>query len=210
MMELIQALEWRYACKKMNGTAVPEEKVNTILKAIQLAPSSMGLQPFTVLVITDPELRKKIQPVANGQSQIVDCSHLLVFCAWADIKPAQVEEYISQMATTRGLPVEALAGFKSMLLNMVTRHTTEQNYEWAARQAYLAFGAAITAAAAEQVDATPMEGFNPAALDELLGLQEKGLRSVTMLPLGYRDEAKDGLAKMAKVRRAAEKLFIRL
>lgn len=209
-MELIQALEWRYACKKMNGTAVPEEKVAAVLKATQLAPTSMGLQPFTVLVITDPELRKKIQPLAYGQSQVVDCSHLLVFCAWSDIKPEQVEEYIAQMATTRGLPAEALTDFKNTLLNTITNNSTQQNYEWAARQAYLAFGTAITAAAAEKVDATPMEGFNPAALDELLGLAEKGLRSVTMLPLGYRDEANDWLATMAKVRRADEKLFIRM
>lgn len=209
-MELTTALEWRYACKKMNGTPVPEEKVNAILRATQLAPTSMGLQPFTVLVITDPELRKKIQPIAYNQAQVVDGSHLLVFCAWSNITPAQIEEYISLIATTRNLPTEGLADFKKILLDMATNKTPEQNYEWAARQAYIAFGAAIAAAAVEKVDTTPMEGFNPTALDELLGLPEKGLRSVLMLPLGYRDEANDWLAKMAKVRRGADKLFVRL
>ena len=209
-MELINALEWRYACKKLNGTAVSEQKVDSILKATQLAPTSMGLQPFTVLIVTDLELRKKLQPLAYGQAQVVDCSHLLIFCAWADIKPEQVEEYINEIATTRGISAASLADFKNSLLNTITKNSTQQNYEWAARQAYIAFGTAITAAAVEKVDATPMEGFNPAAVDELLGLQEKGLRSVTMLPLGYRDEANDWLAKLAKVRRAAEKLFVRL
>jgi nitroreductase len=209
-MSFIAALEWRYACKKMNGTPVPEEKVNAILRATQLAPTSMGLQPFTVLVITDPELRKKIQPIAYNQAQVVDGSHLLVFCAWSNITPAQIEEYISLIASTRNLPVDGLADFKKILLDMATNKTPEQNYEWAARQAYIAFSTAIAAAAIEKVDTTPMEGFNPAALDELLGLPQKGLRSVLMLPLGYRDEANDWLAKMAKVRRPADKLFIRL
>ena len=209
-MEFINALEWRYACKKMNGTAVPEEKVAAILRATQLAPTSMGLQPFTILVITDPELRKKIQPIAYNQAQVVEGSHLLVFCAWNNISPSQVEEYISLIAATRNLPAEGLADFKKILLDMAANKTAEQNYEWAARQAYIAFGTAIAAAAIEKVDTTPMEGFNPAALDELLELPQKGLRSVLMLPLGYRDEANDWLAKMAKVRRAAEKLFVRI
>ena len=209
-MEFINALEWRYACKKMNGTPVSEEKVTAILRATQLAPTSMGLQPFTILVITDPELRKKIQPIAYNQAQVVEGSHLLVFCAWSNISPAQVEEYISLIATTRNIPEEKLADFKKILLDMAANKTAEQNYEWAARQAYIAFGTAIAAAAVEKVDTTPMEGFNPAALDELLELPQKGLRSVLMLPLGYRDEANDWLAKMAKVRRAAEKLFVRI
>lgn len=209
-MSFITDLEWRYACKKMNGTPVPEEKVNAILRATQLAPTSMGLQPFTVLVITDHELRKKIQPIAYNQAQVVDGSHLLVFCAWSNITPAQIEEYISLIASTRNLPVDGLADFKKILLDMATNKTPEQNYEWAARQAYIAFGTAIAAAAIEKVDTTPMEGFNPTALDELLKLPQQGLRSVLLLPLGYRDDANDWLAKMAKVRRPDEKLFVRL
>jgi nitroreductase len=207
-MELIKSLEWRYASKKMNGDKVPDEKVNNILKAIQLAPSSMGLQPYTVLVITDPELKKKIKPIAYNQSQITDSSHLLVFAAWADITPQQIEEYIQNTATTRNSPLEKLAGFKDTLLGMITKNTSEENYHWAARQAYIAFGTAIAAAAEERVDATPMEGFNAAELDELLQLREKGLRSVTLLPLGYRDVQNDWLANLPKVRRQKEKLFI--
>lgn len=207
-MELIKSLEWRYASKKMNGDKVPDEKVNNILKAIQLTPSSMGLQPYTVLVITDPELKQQIQPIAYNQSQITDSSHLLVFAAWADITPQQVEEYIQNTATTRNTPPEKLTDFKNTLLGTITKNTTEQNYQWAARQAYIAFGTAIAAAAEERVDATPMEGFNAAALDELLQLSQKGLRSVTLLPLGYRDTKNDWLANLPKVRRQKEKLFI--
>lgn len=207
-MKLIESLEWRYATKKLNGQLVPQQKVDNILKSIQLAPSSMGLQPYTVLVITDPEVKKQIQPIAYNQSQITDSSHLLVFAAWADITPAQVDEYIQHTATTRSMPVEGLDEFKGMLLNIINNNTTEQNYQWAARQSYIAFGTAIAAAAEERVDATPMEGFNADQLDELLGLKEKGLRSVTLLPLGFRDVENDWLAKLPKVRRQKEKLFV--
>ncbi|WP_121353063.1 nitroreductase family protein [Flavisolibacter nicotianae] len=206
-MELLDALQWRYASKKMNGQAVPEEKVERILEAIRLAPSSMGLQPYTVLVIKDAELKKQILPVANNQQQVVDASHLLVFAAWDNITPEHVADYISLMAETRNIPVESLDQFKAALLRIAGR-SAEENFQWTARQSYIAFATAIAAAAEEHVDATPMEGFNSAALDELLGLKEKGLRSITLLPLGYRDEENDWLAKSPKVRREKDKLFV--
>ena len=205
---LIESLEWRYASKKMNGQRVPEEKVNNILEAIRLAPSSMGLQPYTVLVIEDEELKKQIQPIAWNQSQIVQGSHLLVFAAWDNITPAHIDEYIRHTAEVRNMPVEALNDFRDTLRNMAKNRTAEENFQWAARQAYIAFGTAVVAAATEQVDATPMEGFNNEALDELLNLKEKGLKSETLLPLGYRDVENDWLANLPKVRREREKLFI--
>jgi len=207
-MKLIESLNWRYASKRMNGQAVPAEKVENILEAISLAPSSMGLQPYTVLVITDPEIKAKITPIAYNQPQINESSHLLVFAAWADITPAHIDEFISHTATTRNAPLESLEDFRNTLLGIITRNTTEQNFNWAARQAYIAFGTAITAAAEARVDATPMEGFDSAALDQLLGLDKKGLKSVTLLPLGYRDAANDWLVNLPKVRRQKEKLFI--
>jgi nitroreductase/dihydropteridine reductase len=206
-MELLNALEWRYASKKMNGKRVPEEKVERILEAIRLAPSSMGLQPYTVLVITDPEVKKQILPIANDQQQIVDSSHLLVFTAWNKITPEHVDDYVNLTASTRNIPVESLEQFKNILLSISNR-PQEDNYQWAARQSYIAFATAIAAAAEERVDATPMEGFNNAALDELLGLEAKGLKSITMLPLGYRDAENDWLSKFPKVRRQKEHLFI--
>lgn len=206
-MELLNALEWRYASKKMNGQPVPEEKVERILEAIRLAPSSMGLQPYSVLVITDPEIKKQILPVANNQHQIVDSSHLLVFAAWDKITPEHVDDYVTLTASTRNVPLESLEQFKNILVSM-SRRPQQENHEWAARQSYIAFATAIAAAAEERVDATPMEGFNNAALDELLGLKAKGLKSITLLPLGYRDAENDWLAKFPKVRRQKENLFI--
>jgi nitroreductase len=206
-MELLNALEWRYASKKMNGKKVPEEKVERILEAIRLAPSSMGLQPYTVLVITDPEVKKQILPIANNQQQIVDSSHLLVFTAWNKITPEHVDDYVNLTASTRNITVESLEQFKNILLSISNR-PQEDNYQWAARQSYIAFATAIAAAAEERVDATPMEGFNNAALDTLLGLEAKGLKSITLLPLGYRDAENDWLSKFPKVRRQKEHLFI--
>ncbi|MBW3545046.1 MAG: NAD(P)H-dependent oxidoreductase [Bacteroidetes bacterium] len=209
-MNVLEALNWRYATKKMNGSQVPQDKVDNILEAIRLAPTSMGLQPFTVLVIEDPELKQKIQPIAYNQSQIVDSSHLLVFAAWSNVSEEQIEEYINHTAEVRNMPVASLDDFKNMLLNMAKNRTAEENMQWSARQAYIAFGTALVAAAAEKVDATPMEGFDSAALDALLNLEEKGLKSVTLLPLGYRDTTNDWLASLPKVRREKDKLFVQL
>jgi nitroreductase/dihydropteridine reductase len=206
-MELLNALEWRHASKKMSGEAVPEEKVERILEAIRLAPSSMGLQPYTVLVITDPALKQQILPIANNQQQIVDGSHLLVFAAWDKITPEHVDDYVALTASTRNVKPESLDQFKGVLTKIASR-PQEENFNWAARQSYIAFGTAIAAAAEERVDATPMEGFNSGALDKLLGLEEKGLRSVTLLPLGYRDTENDWLARVPKVRRRKEDLFM--
>lgn len=209
-MDLIQALNWRYATKRMNGEKVPQEKIDNILEATRLSASSMGLQPYTILVIEDEELRAQIQKVAYNQPQIVEASHLLVFAAWDNITEEQITRYINHTAETRGASPESLAGFKATLLGIAEKNTQEQNYQWAARQAYIAFGTAIAAAATEEVDATPMEGFDAAALDQLLNLKEKGLRSVTLLPLGYRDASNDWLAGQKKVRREKEDLFLQV
>lgn len=207
-MDLIQSLEWRYAAKRMNGSKVADEKIARILEAIRLAPSSMGMQPYTVLVIEDEELKKKLRPIAWNQPQIEESSHLLVFAAWDNITPEQIEDFINYTAKVRNMPVESLNDYKEMLLKMAANRSQEENFQWAAKQVYLALGTALVAAASEQVDATPMEGFDPAAADELLGLKEKGLRSISFLPLGYRDAENDWLVKLPKVRREKEKLFL--
>ena len=208
-MELINALNWRYAAKRMNGNPIPEEKLNNILEATRLSASSMGLQPYKILVIEDEETRKKIQKVAYNQAPIAEGSHLLIFAAYANISEKDIQEYINHIASVRSVPIETLDGFKASMMRLVSR-TPEQNYQWAARQAYIAFGTAIAAAAEERVDATPMEGFDPEALDELLNLKEQGLRSVTLLPLGYRDNEKDVLAGAKKVRKETGELFIKV
>ncbi len=205
-MSLKDSLSWRYATKRMTGAKVPQEKVNKILEAIRLAPTSFGLQPFKVIVIEDEKLREEIFNNACQQPQIKEASHVLVFAANKKVRAEQVQEYMELIATTRNIPVESLNAFKAMFDGIV-RSTAEQNFVWTARQAYLAFGVGIVAAALEQIDATPMEGFNPSALDRILGLTEENLGSTTILALGYRDETNDSLAKAAKVRKGTDKLF---
>ncbi|MDD2303586.1 MAG: NAD(P)H-dependent oxidoreductase [Prolixibacteraceae bacterium] len=209
-MSTLNNLKWRYATKRMNGQKVPAEKLENILDAIQLAPSSMGMQPFTILVIEDPKLKAKIAPAIYNQPQITEGSHVLVFAAWKDYSNEKVDKYINHIASLRGIQVESLDGMRNMVSGSIAGKTPEQLLNWNMRQAYIALGFGLVAAANEQVDATPMEGFNPEALDTALGLAEKGLHSTVILTLGYRDAEKDHLSSAAKVRRNKEELFIRL
>jgi nitroreductase len=209
-MELLQHLNWRYAAKRMNGKKVEENKINNILEATRLAASSMGLQPYSILVIKDEALLKKIHESACKQPQIIECSHLLVFAAWSNLTEKHFDDYITDITEQRGVTKESLAPFKANYMNGMMTRSAEKNFEWAARQTYIALGFALVAAAAEGVDSTPMEGFNAPALDELLKLKERGLQSVSLLPLGYRDAENDYLVNAKKVRRSKENLFIEI
>lgn len=209
-MSLLESLNWRYATKRMTGQKVPQEKVDIILEAARLAPTGNGIQPFGIVQITDKALLEKVQSVAYNQPQITEASHLLVFTAWDNVTPEKIDYVYDQIVRERGLPADALKSYTDNLKNMFSGMTQEQRFNWAARQAYIAFGVAITAAATEKVDATPMEGFKNAELDELLELPKKGLRSTSLLTLGYRDTANDWLANLKKVRRPIEELVIEL
>ena len=209
-MSVLNNLEWRYAAKRMNGQKIPAEKLENILKAIQLAPTSIGLQPFTVFVIEDDKLKAKMAPAIYNQPQITEGSHILVFAAWKDYSKENVDKYLNNIASVRGISVDSLGGLRDMIDGAISGKTPEQLLNWNARQAYIALGTGVAAAAEEHVDSTPMEGFNPDALDEVLGLQEKGLRSTVVLALGYRDQENDYLSTSAKVRRKKEELFVRL
>ncbi len=207
-MELIQQLKWRYATKKMNpAKAVPQDKVERILEAVRLAPSSSGLQPYEVIVITNAELREKIKPIAWGQGQITDCSHLLVFAAWDDYTPERINMMFDLTNEVRGFKSESWENYRNMLLSKYPPRGAEVNFQHTARQAYIGLGVALIAAACEEVDSTPMEGFDPNALDELLDLRSRGLRSVAIMPLGYREEDKDWLVNLKKVRRSREQFI---
>ncbi|OFX61513.1 MAG: NAD(P)H-dependent oxidoreductase [Bacteroidetes bacterium GWB2_41_8] len=209
-MSTLTNLKWRYATKRMNGQKVPAEKLENILEAIQLAPTSIGMQPFTVLVVGDADLRAKIAPAIYNQPQITEGSHVLVFAAWKEYSNENVDKYINHIATLRGIPAESLDGMRNMITGAISGKTPEQLLLWNQKQAYIALGTGLVAAAEEQVDATPMEGFDPDALDAALGLNEKGLRSTVILVLGYRDTEKDYLSGAAKVRRVKDELFVRL
>lgn len=208
MSDLIQKLQWRYATKKMNPLkAVPPEKVERILEAARLAPTSSGLQPYEIIVVTSKELREKIKPIAWNQGQITDCSHLLVFAAWDNYTPERINAMFDLVKEQRGFTSEGWENYRKMLLSNYPGRDPQVNFEHAARQAYIGLGAALIAAAFEEVDSTPMEGFDPKALDEILGLGLRGLRSVAILPLGYRDEANDWLVNLKKVRRPREEFI---
>jgi len=199
-MSLLNDLQWRYATKKMNGEIVPQEKLDYILEAARLAPTSSGLQPFEIIVISNKELQGKILPLAHGQSQIIDASHVLVFAAWDNYTEDRINEVFARNNEERGLPSSATDDYRNMLLKSISSKTAEENFNHAAKQVYISFATASVAAAEQKVDATPMEGFNPTAIDELLNLKEKGLRSVLLLPIGYRHASKDWLVSMKKIR----------
>lgn len=199
---MLDHLNWRYATKKMDPSkTVSEDKIAKIVEAVSLAPTSSGLQPFELLVIRNKELRAKLQAAANDQAQITEGSHLLVFAAWDNYTDDRIEEIVDLSAAERGGRSDLLEGYYARLKGMYLPRPAEVNFNHAARQAYIAFGFAIAAAAELEVDSTPMEGFDAAAFDEILGLKEKGLRSVVILPLGYRDETGDWLVNLKKVRK---------
>lgn len=205
-MELLDKLNWRYAAKAMNGEKVPQEKVDRILEAARLAPTSSGLQPFEIMVVTNPEIKEKIKAVAWNQSVVTDCSHLLVFAAWDNYTEERINQMFDLTNEIRGFKNEGWENYRKQLLGIYPQRDPEVNFQHAARQAYIAFTEALTAAAFEGVDTTPMEGFDPDAVDEILGLREKGLRSCVLLPVGYRNADEDWLVNLVKVRRSKEDL----
>ncbi|WP_108816984.1 NAD(P)H-dependent oxidoreductase [Loktanella sp. Alg231-35] len=199
-------LNWRYATKKMDPSkTVPQEKVEAIIEAIRMAPTSSGTQPFEVFVVTNPEIRAKITEAAGGQAQIIDGSHVLVFAAWDNYTADRIDEVVDLNVAARGDLPMLHAYYDNLKSNYVPRDA-ETNYAHAARQAYIALGIALVSAAEQEVDSTPMEGFGPDAVDAILGLKERGLRSLVLMPLGYRDEDGDWLAPMDKVRKTRDTL----
>ena len=200
-MELLDQLNWRYAAKAMNGETVAENKIERILEAARLAPTSSGLQPFEIIVIKNQELKEKIRPEAWNQSVVADCSHLLVFAAWDNYTVDRINYMFDLTNEIRGFKNEGWENYRQMLLSAYPKQEAEENFNHAAKQAYIALGMAMVAAAYEKVDCTPMEGFSADKVDAILGLREKGLRSTVMLPIGYRAQKEDWLVDLVKVRK---------
>jgi nitroreductase/dihydropteridine reductase len=209
-MDILQVLNWRYATKRMTGKKVPQEKIETILEALRLSASSIGLQPYTVFVIEDKALLQQILPIAKDQPQVAECSHLLVLTSWNNLTDERIDAWLKDVQDARGTIAERTQNFATYLKGKAKHDSPSDNFTWIAKQAYILLGTALIAAAAEGVDATPMEGFDPTALDALLKLDEKGLKSVLIVPLGYRDEATDFLLNQKKVRRASDSFIVRL
>lgn len=206
--DLITKLNWRYATKKMNPSkVVPSDKVERILESIRLTASSSGLQPYEVFVVTSPDVRAQILPNAWGQAQVTYCSHLLVFAAWDTYTAERINAMFDRVNAERGIKNEGWEAYRQTLLKTYPQKDAEVNFQHAARQTYIGLGTALIAAAEEAVDSTPMEGFDPAKVDEILKLRERGLRSVVLLPLGYRAVEGDWLVALKKVRNPME-LFV--
>ena len=204
-MEMLQALNWRYATKKMNpAKAVPQDKVERILEAARLAPTSSGLQPFEIIMVTSTTVRERIKPIAWNQGQITDCSHLLVFAAWDNYTPERINMMFDLTNEIRGYTNEGWESYRKSLLENYPKRDAQTNFEHAARQTYIGLSTALIAAASEEVDSTPIEGFDPKALDEILNLGARGLRSVVIMPLGYRQEEGDWLVNQKKDRRSRD------
>jgi nitroreductase / dihydropteridine reductase len=205
-MSLINDLNWRYATKKMNGENIPEEKLNPVLTATNLSASSYGLQPFKIYMVTNHDTKQKLQEASYNQPQVGSCSHVLVFTVPLKISEAYIQEFINFEASERNIPVSILEDYKNTMMSTVGALPAEQQQIWATKQAYIALGTALAAAAEQRIDACPMEGFDAMAFDKILGLTEKGFKSVVMLVLGYRAET-DLSAKYTKVRKPINIMF---
>lgn len=210
-MELLQALNWRYATKTFDATKkVPEDVFAQIMEATRLAPSSFGLELWKFVVVDNAELRAKVREVSWNQAQVTDASHLVVLCRQADVTPADVDAFIARTASARGLTdLSVLDGYKQMILGTVNSLDASNKASWMSKQVYLALGFMIAEASELGVDTCPMEGFDSAKVDAILGLEAMGFNSVVLCPVGYRS-AEDKYAELAKVRRSKEEVLVRL
>ena len=205
-MKLIENLNWRYATKLMSNKKVPAKKLSAITDAIQLSASSFGLQPYTILIVKNPRIKTKLQAAAYGQRQLSESSHVLVFCTPKSLSSENIATFIQSVADTRGIPVAVLKGYQDQIEGTVSKMSESEQQVWFAKQAYIALGTALVAAAEQKVDACPMEGFSRPDFDKILDLDKKGLMSTVILALGYRSE-EDKLASAEKVRKDKAVLF---
>lgn len=203
---LNEKLSWRYATKKMDPSRpVDEDKVAQIVEAIQMAPTSSGVQPFELFVVKNPELRAQMRAAAYDQAQLTDGSHVLVFAAWDNYSEERLDAVLEHNLAERG-ENEGLRAYYTKLKSMYLPRDAGTNHDHAARQAYIALGFALAMAAELEVDSTPMEGFDADKFDEILGLKEKGLHAVLVLPLGHRQADADWLLPMKKIRKPLDEL----
>ncbi|HEY1662325.1 MAG TPA: NAD(P)H-dependent oxidoreductase [Verrucomicrobiae bacterium] len=208
---LIHQLNWRYATKQFD----PNKKINsqdwaTLEEALLLTPSSGGLQPWKFIVVTDPVVRAKLKPASYGQAQITDASHLVVFASKTNFNEADVDAHVKHIAGVQGIPVEALAPLRGMLVGGIVQSQDEAGRNaWARNQVYIGLGNLLTSAALLGIDACPMEGFDRAQYDEILGLKAQGFASGVIATLGYRLPT-DKYATAPKVRFPKERVFLNI
>ncbi|MDX6191218.1 NAD(P)H-dependent oxidoreductase [Flavobacterium sp. Fl-318] len=210
MSTFLENQNWRYATKQFDATKkIAEADLNTLKEAVRLSASSYGLQPYKVVIIENPELREQLKGVAFGQTQITDASHLFIFANDTNTGAESVDNYINTISETRGVPTDALAGFSDMMKGAISRLPQEAKNNWTSKQTYLALGNLLNAAAELKIDATPMEGFNATAVNEILGFDKLGLNASVIATVGYRHD-EDSTQHYKKVRKSNEELFITL
>lgn len=206
-MSLVPALEWRYATKKYDPSKqVSAEQFSDLLRTVQLAPSSYGLQPYQFITITDPAKLEQISRAAFGQPQITTASRVLVVAVQTNISEATVKAYIDKAAHVRETDRKNLEPREQFVNAKLSELSAAQKITWAEKQAYLAVGILISAAAEAGIDASPMEGFDRSQVDQILGLSEKNLQSTLLFAVGYRS-SDDEFARIPKVRKTTEELF---
>lgn len=205
--QLIDALNWRYATKSFDtNRKIPEETVTLLLETMRLSASSFGLQPWKFYIIKDLEIRKKLKPVSWNQTQITDCSHLIVIAHKTSIEEKYIHNYINEISSTRGVPSESLNTYREMILGFISSINEDKAREWMAKQAYIALGTLLTACAIARIDACPMEGFDRAAYDEILGLTQEGFSAIALCPIGFRS-SEDKYSNAKKVRFTKDKVI---
>jgi nitroreductase/dihydropteridine reductase len=207
-MSLTEKLKWRYATKKFDHTKkLSAEQLDALLSAVQLAPSSFGLQSYKVLVVENPAIREQLREAAYGQAQLTEASHVIIFASETTIDAKLVNHYVDNIAKTREIGREHLEAYEQIMIGTVDRLAEDQKITWSHKQAYIALGVLLAAAADFGIDACPMEGFAAGKFDEILGLKEKGLTTSVIAPIGFRS-ADDDYSKLAKVRRPKDELYI--
>lgn len=206
--DIIEALHWRYATKVFDKEKkVSASDFDTIIESMRLSASSFGLQPWKFIVVSNPEVRAKIRAAAWDQTQITDASHLVVLTVRTDVDASFVDRYVESIAQTRGMKVTDLKGYADMMKGSVASRTPEAIVAWSSRQVYIPVGTALLTAATMGIDACPMEGFDNAQVDSILGLEKMGLKSLVLINLGYRS-ADDKTAQYKKVRFAKEEVVV--
>lgn len=205
--EHLENLQWRYATKKFDSEKkLSEEDLEELLESVRLSASSYGLQPYEVIVVSDPETREKLKAAAWNQSQITDASQLIVFANYRKISSDHVSEYMQNISETREVPRENLSGMEKMINNTIESRTEENQQVWGSKQTYIALGNLLSSAASMRIDTCPMEGFNQDEFDEILGLKDKNLQSSVIAAVGYRSE-EDQNQHLEKVRKNKTELF---
>lgn len=208
MSNFLENQNWRYATKQFDASKkISDADFNTLKEAVRLSASSYGLQPYKVVIVENPEVREQLKAAAWGQGQVTDASHLFIFTNDLNLDAVSVDKYISNISEVRGVPTDALGGFSDMMKGVIANLSADAKHIWTAKQTYLALGNLLNAAAELKIDATPMEGFNAAKFNEILGFDKLGLNASVIATVGYRHD-EDNSQHFKKVRKSHEELFI--